>query len=163
VTGNDLPMIAADDRSYVAAEMTAFLLSWLSSLACPVVNRPSPLGLAGPNLRPETWIALACRQGIPVQPVRRGPDGYQPADLGGSLQLNVVGPRWIGEAPDELGARAVRLARAAGVDLMTAVFDPTAAGSPLVLAEPFPEVRSDGVADALLEHLSRPARPRTPP
>ena len=31
------------------------LLSWLSQLNCPVVNRPTPLCLSGPNRRPEQW------------------------------------------------------------------------------------------------------------
>jgi hypothetical protein len=162
VTENDLPMIVTDDRRYVAAEMTAFLLSWLSSLACPVVNRPSPLGLAGPNFRPEAWVALACGEGIPARPVSRGTHGYQEPDLCHSIHVTVVGTRWIGEATDELGARALRLARAAGVHIMTAVFDPTQPGSPLVMAEPFPDLRSDGVADALLEYLSDPSRPEMP-
>jgi hypothetical protein len=162
VTENDLPMIAPDDRRYVAAEMTAFLLSWLSSLACPVVNRPSPLGLAGPNLRPEAWVTLACGEGIPVRSVSRGTDGYQESDLRDSIHVTVVGARWIGEATDELGDRAVRLARAAGVDILTAFFDPTQPGSPLVIAEPFLDLRSDGVADALLEYLSHPSRAEMP-
>src|SRR5258707_166954 len=31
--------IVPEDRSYVASEMNAFLLAWLSSLKCPVLNR----------------------------------------------------------------------------------------------------------------------------
>src|SRR5438552_16797680 len=43
----ELEHVAAEDRSYVSAEMTAFLLAWLSSLECPVLNRPTPGGLCG--------------------------------------------------------------------------------------------------------------------
>src|SRR5262249_35259324 len=38
---NDLLQIAPDDRPYVAAEMQAFLIYWLSRLRCRVMNRPS--------------------------------------------------------------------------------------------------------------------------
>ena len=42
VTEMELPEIVAPDRAYVAAEMSAFLLFWLSGLACPVLNKPTP-------------------------------------------------------------------------------------------------------------------------
>src|SRR5437899_8192349 len=38
----ELGHIVPEDRSYVASEMTAFLLAWLSSLTCPVLNSPTP-------------------------------------------------------------------------------------------------------------------------
>jgi hypothetical protein len=42
VTEAHLPHIHPEERSYVASEMTAFLLSWQCELACPVLNRPTP-------------------------------------------------------------------------------------------------------------------------
>jgi hypothetical protein len=53
VSEADLEHIAEPDRAYVAAEMHAFLLSWLTALRCPVLNRPAPACLAGPAWRPE--------------------------------------------------------------------------------------------------------------
>src|SRR5262245_34157967 len=53
VMPSDLLHICAEDRAYVAAEMTAFLVAWLASLPCPVLNRPTPTSLAGPLLRQE--------------------------------------------------------------------------------------------------------------
>src|SRR6266545_2541670 len=44
----ELPQIVEGDRAYVASEMGAFLIAWLSELACPVANRPSPSCLCGP-------------------------------------------------------------------------------------------------------------------
>ncbi len=58
-------------EAYVSAEMTAFLLSWLSGLDCPILNRPTPNCLSGPGWRQEQWIHLAARLGIPVDPVQR--------------------------------------------------------------------------------------------
>src|SRR5262249_56128954 len=52
VDPGDLAFVAPDDRPYVAAEITAFLVAWLSSLTCPVVNRPTPSSLPPPPRRP---------------------------------------------------------------------------------------------------------------
>src|SRR5208283_3357688 len=67
----ELIEIAPADRRYVAAEMTAFLLFWLSRLKCPVLNRPTPTCLSGPYWRAEKWVHVAARAGIPVQAARR--------------------------------------------------------------------------------------------
>src|SRR5512138_3330212 len=48
VTDRELPMLVQEDRAYAAAEMTAFLVYWLSTLACPVLNRPVAPSLCGP-------------------------------------------------------------------------------------------------------------------
>ncbi|HEV2714058.1 MAG TPA: hypothetical protein VGU64_02260, partial [Terriglobales bacterium] len=55
VTENELPHIHPEDRLYLAAEIMAFLVAWLSELPCPVLNRPTPFCLAGPSWRPEQW------------------------------------------------------------------------------------------------------------
>src|SRR5262245_2467532 len=72
VEERELTHIVPDDRAYVAQEMTAFLVSWLSGLSCPMLNRPTPGCLAGPPWRRERWIHEAARLHIPVIPVRRG-------------------------------------------------------------------------------------------
>lgn len=48
-----------EDRDYATMEMFALLLSWLSALPCPVVNSPSPQGLAGATRHPALWLAMA--------------------------------------------------------------------------------------------------------
>src|SRR5208337_4871033 len=55
--------IVPEDRPYVAAEMTAFLLFWLSSLKCPVLNRPTPTCLSGPYWHREKWVRVAAAAG----------------------------------------------------------------------------------------------------
>ena len=65
----ELLHIVPDDRAYVAAEMQAFLISWLSRLKCPVLNRPTPSYLLGANWRPQQWVYAAAQVGIPVRPV----------------------------------------------------------------------------------------------
>ena len=63
---DELTDIMFSDRSYVAAEMTAFLLFWLSRLRCPVLNEPTATCLAGRYWRREQWIDQAARAGIAV-------------------------------------------------------------------------------------------------
>ena len=62
VPATELDHVAAEDRAYVSSEMTAFLLAWLSSLPCPVLNRPD-------TQRP-LWARLANRA---VDPSRGRP------------------------------------------------------------------------------------------
>ena len=71
VAVGDLGGIVEADRPYVAAEMTAFLLEWLSSLNCPVLNHPTAQSLGGPDFRQEQWVHFASKLGIRCAPVRR--------------------------------------------------------------------------------------------
>jgi hypothetical protein len=59
-----LQQSTAAEREYAYAEMAALLLSWLSGLECPVINRPSPTGLAGCINRPLVWQKLAKEAGL---------------------------------------------------------------------------------------------------
>jgi hypothetical protein len=80
ITHHELPHITLKDREYVASEMMAFLVCWLSFLRCPVLNRPStPICLCGPNWMQEQWIHAASKVGIPVlRTERRKKAGKQP-------------------------------------------------------------------------------------
>src|SRR6185312_5009593 len=64
----ELGHIVETDQEYVAAEMTAFLLAWLSRLPCPVINRPTSSWLCGPAWPPERWVWTAARLGLHVRP-----------------------------------------------------------------------------------------------
>jgi hypothetical protein len=157
VSEDELPHVVAEDRSYVAAEMSAFLVAWLSRLRCPVVNRPSPVGLGGPSWRQEKWLHLAGRLGIPVRPLQRQvalAAADPPPYTGECATVTVVGSRTFGAADPTLGAHARRLADAAEVDLLAAHFDGPAPGAPLVGVDPWPDVSPPEVADAVLDHLS---------
>jgi hypothetical protein len=161
VDPGELERFHADDRLYAAAEMQAFLLGWLSSLPCPVLNRPRPGHMAGPLLAPEEWAARARRLGIPARARTRrsafpaggaAPDGR--ADL---LVVEVVGARAFveGEACDAAGpARmAAALAADAGAELLRVGFCHGALES----ADPFVDVSRPAIADALLARcLGRP-------
>jgi hypothetical protein len=156
----DLPQIVPADRAYVAAEMGAFLLAWLSELTCPVANRPSPNCLCGPFWRHERWVAEAARIGLPVEPARcvTDKDGAQYATSSCSRRISVaiVGKRSFGEADEHLMKQALRLARATAVETLTVHFSDTGAGMRFFTASPWPCIEDEEVASALLDHLVAP-------
>jgi hypothetical protein len=111
----DLPHIAAADRAYVAEEMSAFLLAWLSALRCPVVNRPVPPSLAGPNWRQAQWIHAAVRAGLRAPlPCPRDSDAESESD---AQTVIVLAGRCLGAVEPSLAGRVTRLAALAGVNL----------------------------------------------
>lgn len=150
----ELAHIDPDDRSYVASEMTAFLLSWLTSLTCPVLNRPTPSCLAGPNWKSEQWVRLAAGMGIAVRPVRRRApkDAAAPAPCSVS-EVIVVGDCCFGNVAPELFAQARLLAAAAGAALLEVQFAAPDPESAFVSASVWPNLTSSEVADAVLRCL----------
>lgn len=147
----DLDHIVPSDRAYVAAEMTAFMLAWLSGLACPVLNRPAAESLGGPALRPEQWVHCASLIGIPTTPVRRG-SATSSATFGDDFgcELTVVGTACFGSGDRTLKERARQLARSSGTNLLSVRFSGPDAKSQLVSASPWPDVGSPEIADAVL-------------
>ena len=162
VTEDDLPHIAPEDRSYVAAEMSAFLLAWLTSLACPVVNRPTPHCLSGPYWRQEQWVIAAERLGIPARTVvRRAGDGIGTAATRPGHIVTVVGSRHFGADDEVLAERAHALADAAGAELLAVEFDGPRRDARFVDASLWPDLRDGAIADAMLalvRHKGRPPR-----
>jgi hypothetical protein len=111
IAPGDLGHIAEEDRAYVAAEMTAFLLSFLRGLRCPVLARPTASSLMGPGWTTPRWRAAAVAAGLGVAP-----------DAAAAEVVTVVGEEAFG--PAALAAPALALARHAGVELLIARFTP---------------------------------------
>jgi hypothetical protein len=63
---DSLALIRPGDREYVSQELAAFYLSWLYSLPAPMLNRPTPQGLAGQWRHPSAWAWLATMARLPV-------------------------------------------------------------------------------------------------
>ncbi len=159
----DLPHITPADRGYVSTEMTAFLTSWLYGLRCPVLNRPTPMCLAGLNWREEEWTHRAARLGIPVRPVSRrlaldveptaalSPPTSPSAEA--TAVVTVVGERCLGTAHETLKAHARKLAVAAGVELLDVHFSGAGADALLLGVALWPDVSVPEIADAILAHL----------
>lgn len=149
----DLPVIAEADRAYVATEMSAFLLSWLSSLNCPVVNRPMPGCLAGPPWRTPQWMAAAAASGLQTPAF-----GRMREPRGNAVMLTVVGTRCFGAAAPELHAASLRLAALASTGLLGVAFDSDRADATFLGATAFPALDNEEILDALLGVLRGPAQ-----
>jgi hypothetical protein len=151
----ELVDIVPEEREYIAAEATAFLLAWLDALPCRVVNAPGPLCLSGPGWRREQWLHAARRLGVPVVPaVRRVVPGNGSAVQTGSpgASVTIVGPGWA-VGPRELVGPARRLAAAAGVELLTVWFATVEPGFAVSGADERPDVSTPSVAAPLVELL----------
>jgi hypothetical protein len=160
VPQDELRRIRPDERAYVATEMTAFLLAWLSCLSCPVLNRPTPGCLAGPGWRPEQWLHVAARTGVPVVPVRRctdTPGSYElPAEASRPhTSVSVVGEQCLGPVTPLMEDYALRLARAAGVELLAVQFAGPPDAPVLAGANIWPELHAPRVSEVLLSRLLR--------
>jgi len=150
-----LANIATADRSYVAAEMTAFPIAFVSTLSCKVLNRPSAGALCGPAWRPEQWIRAAARLGIPVRPRRRSIRLNAPAEPEADLavELTVIGNRVFGAVEAPLAGWALSLARAAGVGLLSLGFTRQASGFELATVNPSSDLNTPDRLDAAREFL----------
>jgi hypothetical protein len=165
VLPGDLPHVAAADRGFVAAEMTAFLRDWLATLACPVIDRPTALALSGRAAQRAAWTAAAATLGITerlgtaavpvtavitvrvvagqvIGPVRTAP-GFLPGPGSAAGQARAVPS---GQVP----AAALALARAAGVTAVRLLFTEEAGDPVLIGAVPWWHVPSPLVLRAVL-------------
>jgi hypothetical protein len=156
----ELLHIVPADRPYVAGEMTAFLLSWLSTLSCPVVNRPSPTCLSGPYWRPEQWAYLASQIGMRVQPVqRRVAFAQAPAPaVRESTTAIIVGERCLGQVDTTVMSGARRLAKAADVEMLTVRVSGPGPDATFLGADPWPDLTSEETVDAVLEYIEERAK-----
>jgi hypothetical protein len=147
----DLPHIVEQDRNYVAAEMTAFLLAWLTSLRCAVVNRPVAPSLAGPCWHPVQWAHAAHRAGLRTTIQGRG-DRVDPGEVHTDI---VLAGRCLGAVKPRVAERITRLAAIARVDLLAVHLRGDGAEPTFVGADPWPDPSGSDVAAALLEHFER--------
>lgn len=153
----ELPEIVPTDRAYVASEICAFLLCWLSELNCPVLNRPRPGCLTGPCLRPEQWVATASRLGMRVRPVRREADGSIARQVDstedGSVTVNVIGDRILGSADEALNIQARQLAEALDVALLGVRFSSPEADAAFLEATLCPDLDDDCTASEIIRYF----------
>jgi hypothetical protein len=158
VSEAQLPHIHPEERSYVANEMTAFLLSWQCELTCPVLNRPTPNCLIGLNLSDEGWTQMAAGLGLPVRTTARTSHGQSRTKSGDAYRdtrsVTVIGECALGE-DSELQFCARSLAQTARVDLATFYFtrgsDPEFIGASLR-----PDLSHPQAVEALLHCFQRP-------
>lgn len=155
VLEEDLGHIVPSDRAYVASEMSAFLLAWLFSLKCPVLNRPSPTSLLGPCWRHEKWIFTAALLGIPVAASQRHAIFQENRIIpeSGGVTVTIVGRKHFGDVDPVLTGYARSLASAAGVELLSVRFSGHGPGSVFTGASPGIGHVSEEIGDAILEYF----------
>jgi hypothetical protein len=113
VLSEELAWLDPGDRQYVAAETNAFLVAWLSSLPCPVVNRPTTTSLCGPAWDELHWRSAAAGAGV---------DWAEPDDKSTVQRVVMCGERSFFAATDRQAEIARALAHVAGVDLLAVSF-----------------------------------------
>jgi hypothetical protein len=148
VVPETLGHIDPSERGFIAAEMNAFLLSWLSRLECPVVNRPTAGSLMGPAWSRERWLVEGRRAGF--EPFSRTLPVPLPPASGETRTIVLVGDGCIGDASSDIGERARALADRAGVTLLGICLDDH---DRLVAIEPWPDVALPETARQLLTLL----------
>jgi hypothetical protein len=156
----ELLHVTNPDKPYVAAEMNAFLVSWLSGLTCPVINRPTAMSLSGPNWRHEQWVQAAAVLGIPVSPVKRcwaltdnerkSTTTYSHKEI---KNVTVVGELYFGDVEEAIGEQAKKLAHVSGTELLEVQFSGSKGGSVFVSANTCPDLNNFDISDAVLRHL----------
>jgi hypothetical protein len=151
----ELRTIHPDDRTYVAAELNAFLLEWLMAQSCPVLNRPSLSCLAGPSWRAEQWIQAAARLGVPVRTHRRRAcNDCSPRTEEDAVEVISVCERCFGCDDPTLQSWSRRLAKTTGTDLLCTRF--SRAEQVLLSAHPWPRLTDPAVLAAIRERLEEP-------
>jgi len=163
VTADELVEITPADRAYVAQEMNAFLVAWLSALRCPVLNRPGVTSLSGPNWRPEQWVYSAAQAGIPVVPARRRVP-YDGSPLSPpsapAFTVTVVGKHCFGSGDRILQDYARRIARRANLQLLAVTFAGRGKDARFVSANLWPDISAPELASAVHDYLLHSAGSR---
>jgi hypothetical protein len=139
----DLPHVRAEDREFVASEMTAFLRSWLQVLACPVLDHPTALALSGAAGDRAVWskaaaaLSVADRQATPMPSTR-------------TRTITVVAGKIVGPAPEPATAIALALAQSAKVTAARLTFADNSHNPALCHAAPWWHTPSPLALRALL-------------
>jgi hypothetical protein len=153
ITEHDLDHVEVEDRAYVASEMNAFLVAWLSALGNRVLNQASPNCLCGPGWRMERWVRVAANLGIPVAPVHRDSMRDCAAPAAEGVTVTVIGERTFGAVDSSLADQALRLTSAAGVALLDVRFNGPTPGSRFLGVDLCPDLSRAELADAVLDYF----------
>jgi len=166
VVGSDLPHITPSDRSYVAAEMNAFLVYWLTALDCPILNRPTPRSLCGPGWYPEHWMQCAARAGLRVKAMKRAiklssvENPSWPKHEGPYVEITIVGEDCFGDVGSALARKALRVATMAGVQLVKLRFDGAGSDATFLAADVCPPIDDECIEQAVLGYFEAGSKSR---
>ena len=150
----ELSFYAEEERAYQTAELHALIVYFLSSLACPVVNRPSTVSLTGPVQNPASWLAVASAAAIPVARVTIASTGkplfpaHDPV-----LQVVCVNGKLITPSATAADRYTVDLARHCRLPYLQAQYRWEGSEIRFVTASSYPDIRCQRTRTALREYL----------
>jgi hypothetical protein len=146
--------VQPDERSYAAAEATAFALFFLSKVPCPVVNRPTPECLTGPNWRPEQWMRACFHAGIRTNKRKRTnrslPRESAAAD---STSVVVLAGKCLEDTSEGCLPAVLKLAQLAHVTFLRVYFTQESGQSFFYRAEVVPDLSKAEIRNGLSEHF----------
>jgi hypothetical protein len=146
--------VRSEDRSYAAAEANAFALFVLSKMPCPVVNRPTPDCLSGPNWRPEQWMHASFEAGIRTKKSKRS-DRALPQEIE-THQLTfvtVLAGKCLEDTSEGCLPGVLILARLANVTFLRVYFTQESGQSFFYRAEVMPDLSKAEIRNGLSEHF----------
>jgi hypothetical protein len=149
-----LTVYDVEEREYQAAELHALLVYFLTALRCPVINRPSRLGLVGPVLNPLGWFHLARAAGLPV--VVGEVTSEDPATARAAASRGNVEARWAeGMIPRNAAEQlTAALARRCGLGYLEARYEDGSGGLRFAGARSVPDLASRETRRALATALA---------
>jgi hypothetical protein len=110
------------DRDYATAELSAFLLAWLNSIAGRVLNPPLPLALGGGAFAPARVVHDAAMAGLPTRMWRDSTphtaDLAEPPPSATHAALVLDGEVFGSRLPEDIREACRRMASFAGVPLL---------------------------------------------
>jgi hypothetical protein len=146
--------VEPEERSYAAAEASAFALFLLSKLPCPVVNRPTPDCLTGPNWRPEQWAHACFKAGIRTKRSKR--TNHAPPQAVPTPRLTsvtVLAGKCLEDTSEGCLSGVLTLARLADVAFLRCYFTLENGQSFFDRAEVIPDLSKADTRDALSEYF----------
>jgi len=155
ILARELFDIQPDDRPFAAAEATAFALFFLSSIPCPVVNRPTPNCLNGPNWQPEQWVRACLEAVVPFKAsCRRTNEVINPETASSCLRsVIVLAGKCLEDTSDGCLAGVLRLARLANVTFLQVYFMQDKGETIFYRAELTPDLSKVEIRNALREYF----------
>jgi hypothetical protein len=163
VTEHELDHILPSERKYIASEMMAFLVAWLSLLRCPMINIPTPTCLSGPNWNQLQWACAAFRTGISIYPLfyylsnnNSRFEGQKDSEY--MTTVTVIGRRCFGSDDKELLNKTKCLANLSDTDFLSVTFNRCKNDEFFVNANPCPYYITDDTLGATIKYLEEGIR-----
>jgi len=155
ILARELFDIQEEDRPFAAAEATAFALFFLSSIPCPVVNRPTPNCLNGPNWQPEQWTRACFEAGVAFKvSCRRTNEVIRPETACSGLRsVTVLGGKCLEDTSEGCLADVLTLAQLANVTFLQVYFAQDEGESIFYRAQLTPDLSKVGIRTALREYF----------